>query len=232
MAQQLSGTLNNFITRVRRYLNEDTATKSRWDDDFLKHLFNTQYRLRCAELYMAHEGYFTIVATRDVVANQNRYAWPSGFQRLLKMELVREDGRRVPIQRQERHYHVLQIPNSGGDEWLPDYRPVGSGFMLEPASNVAVTNGLRLEYAGVPEELTDDGDTLHSDFPAMLDEILVLDTVMVAMDAERFLESNPGQVDSIQRQRMEWQVKWERFIDGRMVSRQQVTPFATHYSDA
>lgn len=232
MAQQLSGTLSNFVIRVRRYLNEDTAAKSRWTDEFLKHLFNTQYRLRCAELQMAHEGYFTIVATRDIVANQNRYAWPANFQRLFKMEVVREDGRRVPIQREERHYHVLQIPNSGGDEWLPNYRPVGSGFMLEPASNVDITNGLRIEYTGIPVELTDDGDTLHSDFPGILDELLVLDTVVVAMDAERYLESAPGQLDSIQRQRAEWQVKWERFIDSRMVARQKVTPFVTHYLDS
>ena len=232
MAAQLTGTFSNFLIRVRRYLNEDTASKSRWSQEFLKHLFNTQYRVRSAELEMAHEGYFTIVATRDIVANQNRYAWPSSFQRLFKMEIVRADGRRVPIQREERHFASLNTPSAGGDEWLPDYRPVGSGFMLEPASTQSITNGLRIEYTGIPEELIDDGDTLHSDFPAMLDEILVLDTVVVAMDAERYLESSPGQMDSVQRQRMEWQVKWERFIDGRMVSTQKVIPFIPSYLDA
>lgn len=230
MAEQLSGTLNNFIIRIRRYLNEDDEDKSRWSNDFLKQMFNSQYRKRAAELQMAHEGYFTIVATRDILANQNRYAWPSGFMRLFKMELVRADGRRVPIQREERHYSVLQFPNSGGDEWLPNYRPVGSGFMLEPASNAAIPNGLRLEYTGIPTELTADGDTLHSDFPSILDELLVLDTVVIAFDAEGIQED--GQVRTILRQRVEWQANWERFIDGRMVARQKVTPFVTHYQDA
>ena len=230
MAAQLTGTLSNFIVRIRNYLNEDTSSKSRWDDDFLKHLFNAQYRLRCAELHMAHEGFFTIVATRDIIANQNRYAWPSSFQRLLKMEIIRDDGRRVPIQRDERHYQVLQFPNSGGETWIPTYRPIGSGFMLEPASNVAITNGLRLEYAGIPEELTDDGDSLHSDFPGILDEILVLDTTVAALDAEKMLEFGPPQ--AIQKQQIAWQLRWERYIDGRMVAPQKVVPFVGSYSDA
>ncbi len=230
MAAVLTGTFANFIIRVRNYLNEDVAAKSRWTDPFLKQLFNTQYRKRCAELYMAHEGYFTVVATRDIVANQNRYAWPQSFSRLLKMEIVREDGRRVPVQRDERHYGVLQFPNSGGEEWLPTYRPVGSGFMLEPASNQDILSGLRLEYTGIPEELTADGDSLHSDFPGILDEILVLDTVVVALDAEKMLEL--GTAAAIQRQRVEWQLYFERFIDGRMVSVNRIVPWVGAYNDA
>jgi len=230
MATELTGTFSNFIVRVRRYLNEETSSKSRWSDAFLQQLFNAQYRKRAGELYMAHEGYFTMVATRDVVADQSRYAWPDGFSRLLKMEVVRDDGRRVPIQREERHYNVLTPPNSGGDDWLPTYRPIGSGFVLEPASNQTITNGLRIEYTGVPEELTENNDRLHSDFPALVDELLVLDTVVAALDAEGLQET--GQLQTVLRQRQEWEVRWERFIDGRMVSRNKVTPFVTHYHDA
>lgn len=227
---ELSGTLSNFIIRVRRYLNESEASKSRWSDAFLNQLFNTQYRRRCGELYMAYEGYFTMVATRDVVANQGRYAWPDGFQRLLKLEVVRSDGRRMPVLREERHYNVLHTPSSGGDDWIPCYRPIGSGFVLEPASNEAISGGLQIEYTGVPEELTAANDMLHSDFPTLLDELLVLDTVIAALDAEGIQET--GQVLTVLRQREEWQVRWERFIDMRMVSRNKVTPFVGPYFDA
>ena len=230
MAQELNGTFEQYLIRVRRYLNESDTTKSRWTDAFLQQLFNSQYRLRCTELHMAYEGYFTLIATRDVVADQNRYAWPSGFMRSTKIEVVRSDGRRVPLQREERHYNVLNIPSSGGDDWLPTYRAVGSGFVLEPASNADITGGLHIEYLGVPEELTADGDNLHSDFPAIFDELLVLDTAVVANDAEGFHES--GSVDMLVRQRLEWIEKWERYIDGRMVSRQKITPFVAHYNDA
>ena len=228
--QQLSGTLSNFIIRIRRYLNESDTTKSRWTDDFLKQLFNSQYRLRCTELHMAHEGYFTLIATRNIIADQNRYAWPTGFMRLTKMEVVRSDGRRVPIQREERHYTVLNIPQSGGDDWLPTYRSIGSGFVLEPASISSIVGGLHIEYNGVPEELTANVDSLHSDFPIIFDELLVIDTAIVAMDSQRFHET--GAVDMLTRQRLEWNERWERYIDGRMVSRQKVTPFITHYNDA
>lgn len=233
MANQLSGTFSNFITRVRRYLNEDDSTKSRWGDNFLKQLFNSQYRKRCGELFMAFEGYFSLVATRNIVADQSRYTWPDGFTRLLKMEVVRTDGRRVPLEREERHYDTYfpsTVTGSGGDEWLPTYRPIGSGFVLEPPSNEAITDGLRIEYHGVPEELTADADKLHSDFPALLDELLVLDTVIVALDAEGLQET--GQLHTILRQRQEWEVRWERFIDGRMISRHRIHPFIVHYGDS
>ena len=189
MAQQLTGTLANFIVRIRRYLREEDSTISQWTNDFLQQIFNTNYRLRCSDLIMAHEGFFVIVGTLDVVENQGRYAWPTGFVRLLKMELVRDDGRRVPIQREERHYNLLPTASSGGDDYMPTYRPVGSGFVLEPEPLQAVTQGLQLEWNGVPEELTADDDTMHSDFPAMFDELVVLDTAITAMDQEGLQET-------------------------------------------
>ena len=227
---ELTGTLANFRTRVRRYLNETVAEKSRWSTEFLNQLFNAQYRLRCGELFMAHEGYFTLVATRDVVADQSRYTWPDGFSRLLKLEIVRSDGRRVPIQREERHFSALPASFSGGDDWFPTYRPIGSGFLFEPTPTQAITDGIRMEYTGVPVELTADADQLNSDFPTLLDELLVLDTVVAALDAEGLQET--GQLHTIIRQREEWRLRWERFIDGRLVAARRIIPFVGPYSDS
>jgi len=227
---QLTGTLSNFITRVRRYVGEETAAKSFWDDDMIKQIFNAQYRKRCAELVMAYEGYFTVVATRDSVANQERYAWPTGFERLLKLELVRSDGSTVPIQRQERHYATKPKPTSSGDSYLPKYRSIGSGFVLEPAPTTGTAGQIRMEYIGTPAELTADGDQLHSDFPSMFDELLVLDTACALYDQEQAQEE--GRMRSLLRQRVEWELQFERFIDNRMISSNKVTPFIPHYTDA
>jgi hypothetical protein len=41
-----------------------------------------------------------------------------------------------------------------------------------------------------------------------------------------------GQIRTLLRQKAEWQMQWERYIDGRMVARQKVTPFAAHYADS
>jgi len=41
-----------------------------------------------------------------------------------------------------------------------------------------------------------------------------------------------GRVRSLLRQRAEWELTWERFIDNRMISSNKVTPFPTHYADA
>ena len=227
---QLSGTLSNYIVRIRRYVGEETAAKSFWDDDMIKQIFNAHYRKRCAELVMAYEGYFTIVATRDTVTDQERYAWPTGFERLMKLEIVRSDGRTIPIQRQERHYHSKSSPASGGDTYLPSYRSIGSGFVLEPAPTLGVAGQIRMEYIGTPAELTEDGDKMHSDFPTMLDEIVVLDTACALYDQEQSQEE--GRMRSLLRQRTEWELQFERYIDNRMISSNSVTPFAPHYQDA
>jgi hypothetical protein len=227
---QLTGTLANFIVRIRRYVGEENADESFWSDDLIKQVFNSCYRRRCADLIMAYEGYFTVVATRDTVANQERYAWPTSFERLFKIELVREDGRTVPIQRQERHYAYKPSPSGTGDSYLPSYRSVGSGFVLEPAPLEGKAGQIRMEYCVTPTELTANDDQLHSDFPTMMDEILVLDTAVAMFDQEQTQEE--GRVRSILRLRAEWEMTWERFIDNRMISSNSVTPFNTHYKDA
>jgi hypothetical protein len=227
---QLTGTLANFLTRIRRYVGEEDATESFWSQDLIKQVFNSCYRRRCSELIMAYEGYFTVVATRDTVANQERYAWPTGFERLFKLELVRSDGRTVPLQRAERHYGSKSAPSGSGDSYLPSYRSVGSGFVLEPAPTEGVAGQIRMEYCVTPTELTADDDQLHSDFPTMMDEILVLDSAIALFDQEQTQEE--GRVRSLLRLRAEWEMTWERFIDNRMISSNKVTPFATHYRDA
>jgi hypothetical protein len=228
----MANTLSSIRTRVRRYLKESDATTSFWTADFLDQLFNAQYRRRCAQLIMAYEGWFTNVATRDLEANKDRYAFPQNFQRLRKLELVRSDGRTVPLERFERHVTINPGPNDAAtdDQYTPTFRPISNGFVLEPQPATTVTDGLRLEYEGLPVELSAPGDTIHPSFPDIFDELLILDTTVAAFDAEGMQES--GLSRSLLRLREEWTWDWERFIDARIVTRQAVEPFVTHYSDS
>lgn len=227
---ELTGTLSNFLVRIRRYIGEEDEDTSFWDTPLIKQVFNSCYRRRCAQLIMAYEGYFTVVATRDTVDEQERYAWPTNFERLFKLELVRSDGRTVPVQRQERHYGYKPAPSGSGDSYLPTYRSVGSGFVLEPAPVTGVAGQIRMEYCVTPTELTASDDMLHSDFPTMMDEIVVLDASCALFDQEQMQED--GRVRSLLRLRAEWELDWERFIDNRMISSNSVTPYKTHYNDA
>jgi len=233
MANQLDNTLSQYVIRVRRYLQENTASISHWSDDFLKQVFNTSYRRRCAELVRAHEGFFTIIGTKSLVADQGRYSWPTGLSRLLKLEIVRSDGSRIPLQREERHYGKWYPSNTGGntqDSYYPNFRPVGSGFVLEPPPSENIIDGLYMEWNGIPEELTDAGDGLHSDFPFILDELIVLDTAVSLFDSEGMQES--GQLRTLLRLRTEWQEEFSQFVNARMIQRQHVTPFRGPYSDS
>lgn len=233
MPSQLGNTLADYRTRVRRYLQETDATVSHWSNNFLDQVLNTSYRKRCSELIRAHEGYFTLIGTKDLVASQGRYSWPSGFTRLLKIEIVRSDGSRIPLQREERHYgkyYPDSVSGSTQDDYTPNFRPVGSGFVLEPPPSIAVTNGLYMEWNGVPEELTADGDQVHSDFPRILDELLVLDTAVSLFDSEGMQES--GQIRTLLRLRAEWAEEFNQFVQSRMIHSQRITPFRGAYSDA
>jgi hypothetical protein len=232
MASTITDNLSGYRDRVRRWLHEVTAGNSFWSNTFIDQQLNTSYRRRSGQLVMAHEGFFTNTATRDLVADQERYAWPPGFERLLKMELIRTDGTRVPVERDERHYRVnfVESGQGGRDSFMPTYRPIGGGFVLEPPPKEAVTDGLRIEYHGLPSALAADGDSWHPDFPRSFDEMIILDTVIACLDSENLMET--GAVRSVLRMRSEWELDWERYIDGRMVSTNKVTPFVPHYGDA
>ena len=113
---------------------------------------------------------------------------------------------------------------------MPSYRSIGSGFVLEPAPTAGVAGQIRMEYVSTPVELTETDDELHSDFPTMLDELLVIDTAVTLYDQEQAQEE--GRMRSLLRARAEWDMTWERFIDNRMISSNKVTPFVAHYTDA
>ncbi len=228
----MADNLGQFRTRTRRYLRELNPETSFWNDQFLNQLFNAQYRRRSAQLIMTFEGWFILVATRDIEAGKNTYGFPDGLQRLQKVELVRTDGRTLPIERFERHSGVNFDNNTvgGGDQYTPTYRMIGNGIKLEPAPLLTVTNGLRLEYAGLPQALEQDADSLNSAFPEIFDELVVLDTVVAALEAEGVHETGP--MAAIYKLRQEWEWDWERFIDQRTISRDKIQPFVPHYQDA
>ena len=223
MAQQLQRSLAQLIVRVRRYIKQPVESESHWENTFVQQVLNTNYRLRCSELHLAHEGHFHNVAFRDLEANKARYEWPAGFTRLLKLELVRTDGRTVPIQAYERHYESNPSQSSTGDSYSPQYRPLSGGFVLEPQPILTVTEGLRMEFNGIPTELDDDADTLHEDFPEMFDELLVLDTVLALLHSEELQEG--GLQRTFATWRGEYEQRFERYIHSRLTRQNRIVPF-------
>lgn len=223
--------LRGLRDRVRRWLHEVAATNSFWNNTFIDQQINASYRRRCAQLVMAYEGFFTNIATRDLEADQERYAWPPGFERLLRMELIKSDETRVPIERYERHY-ARNFTDTGNsqDTYVATYRPIGGGFVLEPAPGEDVTNGLRIEYYGLPTQMQQDGDSFHADFPRSFDELIVLDAVIACLDSENLVEL--GGARTVLRQRRDWELDFERYIDSRIISTNKIIPFIPHYPDS
>ena len=219
-------------TGIRRYLRETNSATSYWDNNFIQQIFNGSYRRRCSQLIMAFEGWFVSIAIRNLEKDAAQYAFPTGFIRMQKLEMVRSDGRTIPIRRFERHEAVNPSGQSVGvgDQYTPTYRPLGNGFILEPTPQETVTNGVRMEYASVPAELSADADTMHPSFPEIFEELVVLDTVVACFDAEGQQES--GQVRSVLRLRAEFEEDWTRFIDNRVISKQEVQSWPGWYEDS
>ena len=221
----MADNLSEFEERFRRYVREQTASTSFWKQPFFRQMFNASYRRRCSQLIMSHEGWFTMIASRDLTTGQSTYGSPSGLVRFLKIQLVRTDGRIVPLRRNERHDGSVAPDTSSatGDQYLPSFRPMANGFILEPTPGETVTAGIRIEYAGVPAFLNTDSDKLHPSFPEIFDELLVLDTVVLALQAEGVHQMGPGAAIAQMREEFTWD--FERFIEQRTISRDQIEPF-------
>ena len=228
----MADSFSQIRTRVRRYLIETDASTSFWSDNFVNQLFNAAYHRRCSQLVMAYEGWFVSVATRELTADKARYAFPNGTQKIQKLELVRSDGRTVPLEYNNRHSDINPAADqsSTGDQYLPTWRAVSNSFILEPTPKQTVVGGLRIEYVGLPTKLSADTDEIHPSFPDIFEELLVLDTVVACFDAESAQES--GMIRSLLRLRKEFETDFDRFIDQRIVARASTEPWIPHYSDA
>ena len=221
----MADTLSQFKVRIRRYLREVNADTSFWTDAFLVQMFNASYRRRCMQLIMAYEGWFTQIATRNLTADKAQYGLPDGALRVLKLELVRTDGSTVPLERHERHDERNPASSNAGtgDGYYCTFRPISNGFVLEPTPTETVTDGLRIEYSGLPTYLSGNSDQLHPSYPEIMDELLVLDTVVLAFQAEGVHETGPSA--AIYRMRNEWETDFERFTESRIVLRDKIDPF-------
>lgn len=221
----MADTLSQFKTRIRRYLREVNADTSFWPDAFILQMFNASYRRRCMQLIQAYEGWFTQIATRNLTASKAQYGLPDGASRVLKLELVRSNGSTVPLERHERHDEINPSSSSAGtgDSYFATFRPISNGFILEPTPTETVTDGLRIEYTGLPTYLSGNSDQLHPSYPEIMDELLVLDTVVLAFQAEGVHETGPSA--AIYRMRNEWEFDWDRYIESRMVLRDRIDPF-------
>ena len=218
--------LATLLTRTRRWIHELVESESFFSNNLMTNLLNASYKRRVSQIIMAYEGDFTQTALRDLTADQASYAWPADLARLRRLDQRTPDGTRIPIPRFERH---TEITNPTSVEPIT-FRPTGSGFILEPTPSVTITNGLYVEYQVTPNDLEANGDTLHTDWPEMYTELLILDTVAYLMDSESNLED--GAARSILRARAEMDQDFDRWINSKIIKRQNVQPLVGHYIDS
>jgi hypothetical protein len=198
-----------------------------FDDNILTNLINAAYRKRWAQLDAVHEGKFVQIAVIDIVADQARYSWPNGMQRMMKLEYVTTDGTQRPLARDERH--AASMDPEGGDTESYTYRPLSGGFTLEPTPQSA-TGSLRIEYVALPDALEADGDTISADFPELFDELIVLDAVVALLASQGQMEDGHMKASFIERQ--DWEREWKGYINRLLTSRNDIEQWNPHYLDS
>ena len=183
-------TWSDMRAELRRLLRETTAADSFWTDPDLLDLFNSAIDLRNMQLGDAHEGWSTITADIDLVADQGNYAIPEGTDRIKRILIVKTEGSatfEVPLTRNERWTEPLyQTSGStvGRIGQIPTYRVKGEFITLEPKPTEAVVRGLKIELEAPSARLVNDGDKLALRFPGVIETLLIYDTWDLALGVE------------------------------------------------
>lgn len=227
----MGASLSTLRTRVREFIHQEDPTTSMFTNSLITNVLNDSIKKRWNQLDRAHEGRFVQVATIDIVADQARYSWPTGFQRHLKLEYETTDGTLIPLMRDERHTSSINPDTSYpyGSTCPYTFKPLGGGFMLEPTPQTA-TGSLRIEYVAAPPDLSADGDEISDDFPSIFNPLIILDTVVALLDSTTQLED--GVVKAVLRAREEWAREWMQYINRLITSNNEIGQWSSHYPDA
>jgi len=124
------------------------------------------------------EGFFGETSYTSLVANQDRYALPSNFKKLVEVRLKYESTWRK-AQRLGKHEFDINREYSSA---APVYAVFGDEITIKPTPTAAVTAGLEIDHIKEPTEISSDTDTWVIPTPyhylvvyGALSEILVKD---------------------------------------------------------
>lgn len=153
-------------------------------------MWNTYINYSIAELRdiltsKVGEDYFATSEAYTLVSNQEEYALPATFYKLLWVEMKIETNPSSPIYRKMKRFEISEMNSWGyglcGPEAEIKYRLRSNNLVISP-SNCAGGKQLRLWYVPVLTELSADGDTLNG--YNGWDEYIVLTAARKAMVKE------------------------------------------------
>lgn len=108
------------------------------------------------------DDYYESSNNIDIVAGTSSYALPSDFLKLIGMDVKRSNGEYFSMHRYSKaerntysYYRIAAVSR----EWT-QYRIRGNNVVLIPEPNWTETAGVRMLYVPVPDDLSDDSDTL------------------------------------------------------------------------
>lgn len=161
---------------------------SHWDQLLILDLWNEKKDYREMQLQEQHEGFSKSTHYANLAINQDHYSIPPEAGRVSQVVRVYpDDNREEPLTRHEQYTEARPRPG-GGVMVGPDpmtYRLIGNFIKLSPPPDQAVVNGLKIEmeyatdlFSGSPTE------KLPVDWPMFTENLLILDTVLAALEIE------------------------------------------------
>ena len=148
--------LGELRTRTRRILDE--ISEAFWLDLELDDYINTAYKHYYQQLI--NVGYHRLLSAPTlltITSGTETVALPSDFfkDRLLERVI---DTRTIPLHRKDRYETSNIISGASSSYYLPNYTFRGSNIVLEPTPSATFTNGLKLHYYPIADDLSLDAD--------------------------------------------------------------------------
>lgn len=170
----MAKTLENLRTHARTYLDE--VSEADWSDAQIDRELNYAYMEMYTAVIETYEDYYLDVSEADLTSDQQRYAVPSDFYKLKRLEIKyrTSDNRRkaTPIDYMS-YKQQIDRPNVGS-QTVPTYQLLGEYIYLTPVPDEAVTNGLYLMYIKTISEMTANADTISIPFADRYARYIVL----------------------------------------------------------
>lgn len=170
----MAKTYSTLRSHTRTYLDESSPAD--WTDAQINRELNFAYMEVYTAVVETFESYYRVVSTANLVANQQEYAVPSDFLKMVRLEVKYDStgdfykAGRFDFQQLSTGYDN----DTYGSTSRPLYQITGGYIRLLPIPTTSVTSGLRMEYIKTISELSSDTDEINIPFPDRYGRLITL----------------------------------------------------------
>lgn len=170
----MAKTLSQLREHARTYLDEVSAAD--WSDDQIDRELNYAYQEAVTSVINVFEDYYMQEWTPDLVANTSKYALPSDFIKIRRLEVSYVTGterRKATRFAFESNARQWDSTNYGATS-SPLYDLTGNYLRILPVPTANVTDGIYCEYIYQVPDMSASTDTINIPYPDRYGNLIVI----------------------------------------------------------